>query len=57
MDLLRRPNMRKKTIIIWINFMSLGYCFYGIEQYLTHIGGDIFINVAVSGKSNFFIYS
>uniref|UniRef100_A0A0K8SX32 Major facilitator superfamily (MFS) profile domain-containing protein n=1 Tax=Lygus hesperus TaxID=30085 RepID=A0A0K8SX32_LYGHE len=47
-DLFRTPNMRMKTLIVWANWTNIGLCFFGLEQYLSHSGGDIFINVAAS---------
>uniref|UniRef100_A0A1B6KGK7 Major facilitator superfamily (MFS) profile domain-containing protein n=1 Tax=Graphocephala atropunctata TaxID=36148 RepID=A0A1B6KGK7_9HEMI len=48
-DLLRTPNMRKKTLAMCFNWMACGLGFYGLAQYISTIGGNIFINVAVSG--------
>ncbi|XP_067000200.2 organic cation transporter protein [Anabrus simplex] len=49
LDLFRTPNMRVKTLCIYYNWMVCGLCFFGLAQYIGHVGGDIFINVAVSG--------
>ncbi|KAK9499115.1 hypothetical protein O3M35_003621 [Rhynocoris fuscipes] len=49
LDLFRTPNMRKKTLVVWVNWSNVGLCFFGLEQYLSNVGGNIFINVAVSG--------
>lgn len=49
LDLFRTPNMRKKTLVVWVNWSNVGLCFFGIEQYLSNVGGNIFISVAVSG--------
>ncbi|XP_026815859.1 organic cation transporter protein [Rhopalosiphum maidis] len=48
-DLFRTPNLRKKTLAVFFNWMVCGLCFYGLAQYMGEIGGNIFINVASSG--------
>jgi chromosome transmission fidelity protein 4 len=48
--LFRTPNLRLKTICISINWFVCGSYFFGLAQYMGHIDGDIFINVAISGK-------
>lgn len=49
LDLLRTPNMRKKTLVAWFCWNNVGLCFFGLEQYLSQVGGNIFVNVAISG--------
>ncbi|XP_067209054.1 organic cation transporter protein-like isoform X2 [Linepithema humile] len=46
--LFRTPNMRMKTICVSINWLVCGICFFGLAQYMGHLDGDLFINVAVS---------
>lgn len=48
LDLLRTPNMRLKTLVMWFNWCVLGLCFYGVSQYAGLIAGDIFLNVGLS---------
>jgi hypothetical protein len=50
LDLFRTPNMRVKTLCMYFNWVVCGLCFYGLAQYMGQIGGNIFINVAVSGQ-------
>lgn len=50
LDLLRTPNMRKKTLAMCFNWFACGLCFYGLTQYVSNLGGDLFVNVAVSGN-------
>ncbi|XP_075226803.1 organic cation transporter protein-like isoform X2 [Lycorma delicatula] len=50
MDLFRTPNMRKKSLSAFFVWAGCGLCFYGLTQYVSHIGGNIFINVIVSGS-------
>lgn len=47
-DLVRTPNMRSKTICMCFNWLVCGMCFFGVAQYIGQIGGDIFMNVAIS---------
>ncbi|XP_063225466.1 organic cation transporter protein-like [Bacillus rossius redtenbacheri] len=49
LDLFRTPNLRRTTLCLYFNWMVCGFCFYGIAQYMGHIGGNIFINIFVSG--------
>lgn len=48
--LFRTPNMRMKTIYVSINWLVCGICFFGLAQYMGHLDGDLFVNVAVSGN-------
>lgn len=48
LDLFRTPNMRVKTICMDFNWFACGLCFFGISQYVGEIGGNIFLNVALS---------
>lgn len=49
-DLVRTPNMRKKTFAVCFVWAGCGLWFYGLTQYVSHIGGNIFLNVIVSGN-------
>lgn len=49
--LFKTPNLRLKTICICINWFVCGSYFFGLAQYMGHIDGNIFVNVAISGKS------
>ncbi|KAL2713751.1 organic cation transporter protein-like isoform X1 [Vespula squamosa] len=46
--LFRTPNMRLKSICIFINWFFCGTCFFGLAQYMGLIDGNIFINITVS---------
>ncbi|XP_071562765.1 organic cation transporter protein-like isoform X2 [Temnothorax nylanderi] len=46
--LFRTPNLRLKTIYVSVNWFVCGMCFFGLAQYMGHLDGNIFINVAVS---------
>ncbi|CAH0683059.1 unnamed protein product [Spodoptera exigua] len=47
-DLFRTPRLRTRTIAICFNWFVCGLCFFGVSQYMSHISGDIFTNVAIS---------
>ncbi|KAL3277354.1 hypothetical protein HHI36_012704 [Cryptolaemus montrouzieri] len=49
MDLVRTPVIRIYTICICFNWLVCGLCFFGVAQYIGQLGGNIFINVAISG--------
>ncbi|KAG8281664.1 hypothetical protein J6590_054554 [Homalodisca vitripennis] len=49
LDLLRTPNMRKKTLAMCFNWMACGLCFLGLAHYVSTVNGNIFINVAIGG--------
>ncbi|XP_032676713.1 organic cation transporter protein-like isoform X2 [Odontomachus brunneus] len=48
-DLFRTPNMRIKSLSIFFNWTVCGMGLFGMSQYIGQVGGDIFINFAVSG--------
>lgn len=43
--------MRTKSLAIFFNWMICGMGLFGMTQYLGQVGGDIFLNVAVSGAT------
>lgn len=49
-DLFRTPNLRKNIIIMSFNWLVCCYCFYGVSHYISHLTGDIFINVVAGGS-------
>lgn len=49
LDLIRTPVIRVYTICICFNWLVCGLCFFGVAQYIGRLGGNIFINVAISG--------
>ncbi|XP_024944011.1 organic cation transporter protein isoform X2 [Cephus cinctus] len=48
-DLFRTPNMRIKSLAIFFNWLVCGMGLFGMTQYIGQVGGDIFVNFAVSG--------
>ncbi|KAK0180095.1 hypothetical protein PV327_005772 [Microctonus hyperodae] len=48
-DLIRTPNMRIKSLAIFFNWIVCGMGLFGMSQYIGQVGGNIFVNVAVSG--------
>ncbi|XP_012543888.2 organic cation transporter protein [Bombyx mori] len=49
LELFRSPNLRKNILIMSFNWLVSSYCFYGVTFYISHLTGDIFINVAAMG--------
>ncbi|XP_037922446.1 organic cation transporter protein-like isoform X2 [Hermetia illucens] len=47
LDLVRTSNMCSKTVFICFNWLVCGLYFFGVAQYIGHIGGNIFWNVAI----------
>lgn len=47
-DLIRTPNMRKKTILICFNWFACGLLYFGLSQYIGQIAGNIYFNVFLS---------
>ncbi|KAK0169034.1 hypothetical protein PV327_002783 [Microctonus hyperodae] len=47
-DLLKTPNLRKTTICLVVNWVAVGFNFFGVNQYLSQLGGDIFMNYIIS---------
>lgn len=50
-DLLRTPIMRTYSLVVWINWLFCGLSFYGSSQYIGQLGGNIFLNLAMSAFS------
>ncbi|KAF7997518.1 hypothetical protein HCN44_006089 [Aphidius gifuensis] len=50
-DLVRTPNMRIKSLAIFFNWIVCGMGLFGMTQYIGQVGGNIFINFAVSGAT------
>ncbi|KAK5637822.1 hypothetical protein RI129_000196 [Pyrocoelia pectoralis] len=48
MDLVSTKNMRIKSICIFYNWIVCGLCFFGGAQYMGQLGGNIFVNIALS---------
>ncbi|CAG9822546.1 unnamed protein product [Phaedon cochleariae] len=48
LDLVRTPTIRMYTIAIGFNWLVCGLCFFGVSQYIGQLGGNIFVNVAIS---------
>jgi len=50
MDLFRTPNMRKKSLVLYVIWFSVYLVYYGLVLNLVNIGGDIYVNTVLSGK-------
>ncbi|XP_064214230.1 organic cation transporter protein-like isoform X1 [Tribolium castaneum] len=48
LDLVRTPTMRTYTACIGYNWFACGLCFFGGAQYIGQLGGNIFVNIALS---------
>lgn len=48
--LFRTPRLRNRTFAICFNWFVCGICFFGVSQYIGHVSGDIFTNVAISAS-------
>lgn len=48
MDLVSTKNMRIKSICIFYNWIVCGLCFFGGAQYMGQLGGNVFVNIALS---------
>ncbi|EFA04006.1 organic cation transporter protein [Tribolium castaneum] len=48
LDLVKTPIMRMYTFCVGFNWFVCGLCFFGSAQYIGQLGGNIFINVALS---------
>ncbi|CAG9859357.1 unnamed protein product [Phyllotreta striolata] len=47
-DLFRTPIMRKYTLVLGFDWFVCGLCFFGVSQFVGQLGGNIFVNVAIS---------
>uniref|UniRef100_A0A1A9W3V6 Major facilitator superfamily (MFS) profile domain-containing protein n=1 Tax=Glossina brevipalpis TaxID=37001 RepID=A0A1A9W3V6_9MUSC len=50
-DLFRTPNLRLNTIVMVYQWLNACMVLYGSAQYISQLGGNIFINVCISGIS------
>ncbi|GLV31844.1 uncharacterized protein CBL_07604 [Carabus blaptoides fortunei] len=48
-DLIRTKEMRIRSLCMFFNWLSTGMSFFGVAQYMTQMGGDIFVNIAIAG--------
>lgn len=53
-DLVCTPILRLYTFILWLNWLLTGMSFYGNNQYIGFLGGNIFLNVAFSALLQIF---
>lgn len=49
-DLFRKPHIRKNIFVMGFVWMVCSYCFYGMSHYISHLTGDMFINVMACGS-------
>lgn len=55
--LFRTPRLRARTIAICFNWFVCGLCFFGVSQYIGHVSGNIFTNVAISAAIQVIYFS
>ncbi|KOB67323.1 Organic cation transporter [Operophtera brumata] len=48
-DLFRTPNIRRNILLMSFVWFVCSYCFYGLAYYISHLTGDVFINVLACG--------
>lgn len=48
--LFQTPRLRARTLAICFNWFVCGFCFFGVSQYIGHVSGNIFSNVAISAS-------
>lgn len=48
--LMRTPRLRRMSLCLFFTWFVVGLGFFGFSQFQGQIGGDIFVNVALSGK-------
>lgn len=49
LELVRTKKLLIRTLCTCVNWVVIGLCYFGVAQYMGHVGGDIFVNVAISG--------
>lgn len=50
-DLFLTPNLRKNIMVMSFIWLVCSYCFYGMSHYISHLTGDVYINVIAAGGS------
>ncbi|XP_069357860.1 organic cation transporter protein-like isoform X1 [Maniola hyperantus] len=48
LDLFRTPNLRSNILVMSFIWFVSSYCYYGVSHYISHLTGDIFVNVVAS---------
>ncbi|XP_013193331.2 organic cation transporter protein [Amyelois transitella] len=48
-DLFRTPNLRRNILVMSFTWLVCSYCLYGVTYYISHLAGDVYINVIASG--------
>ncbi|PZC84112.1 hypothetical protein B5X24_HaOG205834 [Helicoverpa armigera] len=49
LDLFRSPKLRTNIMVLSFAWLVCSYCFYGGTYYISHLTGDVFINVVATG--------
>lgn len=56
-DLVRYPNLRRKTLVIFFDWFVNSGVYYGLSWNTNNLGGNVFINVLISGAVEFPAYT
>ncbi|CAG4930742.1 unnamed protein product [Colias eurytheme] len=49
LDLFRTKNLRKHILVMSFIWFVCSYCFYGVVHYISHLTGNVYINVVAGG--------
>jgi hypothetical protein len=49
-DLMRTPNLRWNSLLLFVTWFLAGLCFYGFTQSLGKVGGNIFVTTVIAGE-------
>jgi len=56
-DLLRTPNLRRKSLALFFTWFLAGLIFYGFSQSLSNIAGNIFATSIIAGGTENLVFS
>jgi len=56
-DLMRTPNMRRKTLALFFTWFLAGLIFYGFSQSLSNVAGNVFVTSIVAGETENLVFS
>ncbi|PAA53956.1 hypothetical protein BOX15_Mlig011217g1 [Macrostomum lignano] len=57
LDLLRTPNMRKRTLNVFFSWFVVSLCYYGLSLNAEDLGGSVYVNTIISGLVEFPAYA
>jgi OCT family organic cation transporter-like MFS transporter 4/5 len=50
-DLMRTPNLRRSTLVLFVRWFLAGLTFYGFSQSLSKVAGNVFITTVIAGET------